>query len=256
MTVDPGGKKVTVIIPARYQSTRFPGKPLAEVKGRPLIYYSYQSITRSKWIDQVIVATDDRRIKEAVEAFGGKAVMTSNQLKTGTDRIAEVAEKLEGEIFVNVQGDEILLQPDFLDSLIEYFVQNSSLQMATYKREIKTWEELYNPNVVKVVSDLEGYALYFSRAPIPFLRDKKEGKPIPQKSYFRHFGIYIYRKGLLNSFSNWEESSLEQFEKLEQLRAMEHGIKIWVKETTGDSLRVDTPEDLQNVKNYIERANG
>lgn len=256
MTVVPRDKKVTVIIPARYQSTRFPGKPLAEVKGRPLIYYSYHSISRSKWIEQVIVATDDRRIKEAVESFGGKVVMTSNQLKTGTDRIAEVAEKLEGDIFVNVQGDEILLQSDFLDSLIESFVQNPSLQMGTYKREITSWEDLYNPNVVKVVSDHDGYALYFSRAPIPYLRDKNEGMPIPRNCYFRHFGIYIYRRRLLNDFLSWEESFLERFEKLEQLRAMEHGIKIWVMETAGDSLRVDAPEDLEQVKKYIERSNG
>lgn len=256
MTEQSHQDKVTVIIPARYQSTRFPGKALAQVCGRPLIYYSYQAITHSKWIDQVVVATDDTRIKEQVERFGGKAILTSGNLKTGTDRLAEVIEKLEGEVFVNVQGDEVLLQPNFLDSLIQSFVQDPNLQMATYKREITSWEELNNPNVVKVVSDLEGYALYFSRAPIPFIRDRKEGQAIPRRRYFRHFGIYIYRKAFLRRFSTWPESSLEQLEKLEQLRAMEHGVRIWVKETTDDSLRVDTPDDLDLVKKYIMRTHG
>ncbi|MFI5304537.1 MAG: 3-deoxy-manno-octulosonate cytidylyltransferase, partial [Nitrospiria bacterium] len=213
-------------------------------------------ISKSKWINQVIVATDDVRIKERVEAFGGKAVLSSENPRTGTDRLAEVVADLEGEIFVNVQGDEILLQPHFLDSLIESFIHDPSIQMGTYKKEITTWEDLYNPNIVKVVSDQSGYALYFSRAPIPYPRDKKEGQPFPGKSYFRHFGIYIYRKKLLQLFSKWAESTLEKLEKLEQLRAMEHGIRIFVKETSDDSLRVDAPEDLVQVQNYIKRAHG
>jgi 3-deoxy-manno-octulosonate cytidylyltransferase (CMP-KDO synthetase) len=249
-------KKVTAIIPARYGSSRFAGKPLADVWGKPLIFYCHQAIARSNRIDRIIVATDDKRILRSVEAFGGSAILTSSHLKTGTDRLAEVVEKLEGEIFVNVQGDEILLQSDFLDPLIEDFMENSAIQMATYKREILSWTDLYNPNIVKVVTDQEGYALYFSRAPIPFLRDKEEGQSIPGKSYFRHFGVYIYRRDLLRNFLSWGESPLEHIEKLEQLRAMEHGIRILVKETKGDSLRVDTPEDLEEVKKIIKRGHG
>lgn len=248
--------KVTVIIPARYGSSRFSGKPLAEVCGKPLIYHCYQSIARSKRIDRVIVATDDLRIQKSVEAFGGNAILTSTNLKTGTDRLSQVVASLDGEIFINVQGDEILLQSDFLDPLIDLFIKNTAIQMATYKREITSWKDLNNPNIVKVVTDLEGYALYFSRAPIPFLRDRSENQPFPGKSYFRHFGIYIYRKELLKRYSTWEESLLEQFEKLEQLRAMEHGVRIFVKETTGDSLRVDTPEDLEEVKKIIKGNHG
>ena len=243
--------QATVIIPARFQSTRFPGKPLAEIEGKPLIYHCYQSITRSQWIKEVIVATDDLKIKRVVEQFGGKAVLTSFAPKTGTDRLAEVVEKMEGELFVNVQGDEILLQANFLDSLIESFSKNRALQMATYKKEIKEWEEVNNPNIVKVVCDREGFALYFSRSPVPFFRDRKPDQPVPSKTFFRHFGIYIYRKQFLQRYSQWPESSLENFEKLEQLRAMEHGVKIWVKETSDDSLRVDVPEDLDRVKEVL-----
>ena len=248
--------KATVIIPARFQSTRFPGKPLAEIDGRPLIYHCYHSVSRSDWIKEVIVATDDPRIKTAVETFGGKAVLTSSNPKTGTDRLAEAVEKLEGEIFVNLQGDEILLQPYFLDSLVESFAQKPEVQMATYKKEITDWEDLNNPNIVKVVCDRDGVALYFSRSPIPFVRDRKAEGPVPGKTFFRHFGIYIYRKALLRQFSQWPESFLENLEKLEQLRAMERGVKIWVKETTNDSLRVDAPEDLNRVKDYLERTHG
>ncbi|MHB8483305.1 MAG: 3-deoxy-manno-octulosonate cytidylyltransferase [Nitrospiria bacterium] len=252
----PEKNKATVIIPSRFQSTRFPGKPLAEIDGKPLIYHCFHSITRSDWVKEVVVATDDPRIQAAVEEFGGKAVMTSSTPKTGTDRLAEAVEKMEGEVFVNVQGDEILLQPNFLDSLIESFAQNQAIQMATCKKEITDWEDLNNPNIVKVVCDREGVALYFSRSPIPFVRDRKPGQPVPIKTFFRHFGIYIYRKNFLRQFSQWPESFLENLEKLEQLRAMERGIKIWVKETTYDSLRIDIPEDLNRVKEFLERSHG
>ncbi len=251
-----GKKRATVIIPARYQSTRFSGKPLVEIEGKPLIYHCVRSVTPSDWIREVIVATDDPRIKAAVEQFGGKAVLTTEGAKTGTDRLAEVVEKMEGDVFVNLQGDEILLQPNFLDPLIEDFMNNPASRMATYKKEITDPEDLNNPNIVKVVTDQEGDALYFSRAPIPFLRDKNSSQPFPPKTYYRHFGIYIYRKELLQEFSRWPESSLERIEKLEQLRAMEHGVRIRVIETPYDSLRIDVPEDLNKIKLSIKRPHG
>ena len=249
-------KKATVIIPARFESTRFPGKPLAEIDGKPLIYYSYRAVSKSTRVGEVIVATDDRRIEEAVRAFGGKVVLTSSAPRTGTDRIAEAVEHLPGEWFVNVQGDEILLQDGFLDPLIERFVRDPALQMGTYKREISGWDEVLNPNVVKVVTDCNDDALYFSRAPIPYLRDRAEGEPLPPRSYFRHFGIYLYRRELLKQYANWPESPLERIEKLEQLRVLERGIRIRVMETASDSLRVDVPGDLDPIRNLLKESHG
>jgi 3-deoxy-manno-octulosonate cytidylyltransferase (CMP-KDO synthetase) len=252
--------KISAVIPARYGSTRFEGKPLADILGKPMIQYVYEGVRQSKLIDEVIVATDDQRIIEAVKSFGGKAAMTSSTHFTGTDRVAEIARKLRSEIIVNVQGDEPLIKGDIIDKAINPFLTDDALQMSTLMTRIEEVRDWLNPHIVKVVVDQKNFALYFSRSPIPFPRDLQIGRlqshpfgtnrPLP-KRVFKHIGVYVFRRKFLLHFSKMKPTPLEKLEKLEQLRALENGWRIKVTPVDYEPICVDTPEDLQKVEAFL-----
>ena len=243
--------KVAVIIPARYGSSRFPGKVLTPVQSRPLIQWVYEAATRSSLVNRVVVATDDTMIHHAVVGFGGEVVMTSARPRTGSDRCAEVAKKMEEEIIINLQADELLKGPEMLDELVCLLMEDPSIKMGTLKKEIISPEDLWDRNVVKVVTDNHDYALYFSRSPIPHIRDRGVNPPLPGKTFFKHLGIYAYRPDFLLLFSTLPTTRLEDLEKLEQLRAIESGFRIKVKETGHESYRIDTPEDLKYLEDKV-----
>lgn len=238
---------VVAIIPARYDSSRLPGKALAEIAGKPMIEHVYRRTSAARGVGVVIVATDDTRICEAVEAFGGRAQLTSRDHLSGTDRLAEVAAGLTADVVVNVQGDEPLIDPSMIDDAIAPFRTDPALQMTTLRRRIDDESERTNPNVTKVVVDRDGYALYFSRAPIPFTREGSPAAPA-----WRHIGLYAYRRECLLRLTALPPTAMEQAEALEQLRALEHGIRIRVLETTHNSIGVDTAEDLERVRRLVQ----
>lgn len=232
--------ELTAIIPARWASTRFPGKPLVKLRGKPLVQHVWERASRAKLIDRVIVATDDMRIAEAAFAFGAEVALTSPKHPTGTDRLAEVAAKLKSApIILNVQGDEPDIAPSTIDRLARALQQDSKLGMVTAANPITDRTDIRNPNVVKVVTDLDGRALYFSRSIIPHDRDGRGGI-----KYLRHQGIYGYRRKVLLDFVKWKPTPLEQAEKLEQLRALEHGVSIGVIVDKRGSVGVDVPGDV------------
>ncbi len=233
---------VLVVIPARYGSTRFPGKPLATLAGKPVIQHVYEQAAKAQGIDEVLVATDDERIRAAVLRFGGAAVMTSPDARSGTERVAEVARTRSAQVVINVQGDEPLIQPEMLGSLAEVLQQHAAVPMASLMTRLRP-EDLANPNVVKVVVDRDGYAMYFSRSPIPRVRDATTPPPM-----WKHLGLYGYQRHFLLQFPSLEPTPLEQAEQLEQLRALEHGYKIKLLETAHDTIGVDTPDDLKRVE--------
>jgi 3-deoxy-manno-octulosonate cytidylyltransferase (CMP-KDO synthetase) len=243
---------VMVVIPARYGSSRFPGKPLVMLGRKPMIQHVYEQAAACRAVTEVLVATDDERIKQAVERFGGRAVMVAGDYRTGTDRVAGVARMFGGDYFVNLQGDEILLQPDLLADLIEPFIK-SGTGIGTLKRRINSTEDVHNPSVVKVVTDHLGNALYFSRAPIPLVRDDASRRAVGGLHYI-HLGLYMYRRDTLLKLASLPTGRLEDAEKLEQLRALEHGIPIRVWETNHASLRVDTPEDVESVAEKLQQC--
>jgi len=236
-----------VIIPARYESTRFPGKPLYPLKGKPLIQHVFENAKRATLAEDVIVATDSETIFEKVFAFGGKAVMTDQKHPSGTDRIAEVAASMKYDIIVNVQGDEPLIRPEMIDDVIA-LLSDQRASVGTLVKKIEHSEEIIDSNVVKAVFDREGLALYFSRAPIPSHARHSE---INTPCYYKHIGIYSYRRGTLLSLAAMQPTELEKTEKLEQLRALENGIRIKVKETFFETYGVDTPEDLERVEKWL-----
>jgi 3-deoxy-manno-octulosonate cytidylyltransferase (CMP-KDO synthetase) len=242
---------VTVVIPARFGSSRFPGKPLALLAGKPLIQHVYERASMSPGVRRVLVATDDHRIRKAVEAFGGSVMTPKGTFRTGTDRVAAVARRISGNVFINLQGDEIALHPGLLADLIRPFLK-SGAAMGTLKRRLTSSGEVRNPGVVKVVTDSTGGALYFSRAPIPCDRDRGPGNFVAGLHYV-HLGIYIYTRETLLRLARLPTSPLEEAEKLEQLRALEHGIGIRVWETKHDSLRIDTPDDLREAESVLVR---
>jgi len=251
-------EKVTAIIPARYGSTRFPGKPLALINGLPMIQHVCQRIANAKLVDRVIVATDDARIATVVDSFGGEVVMTRTDHSTGTDRLAEVAEQIEAELIVNVQGDEPLIDPRMVDQAIAPLVENRQIQMGTIASRIDQVDDFYNPNVVKVVKKQSGMALYFSRAPIPWPRDLDRdqlAEVLPQLGLLRHIGLYVYRRKLLLEYPSWPKMALEELENLEQLRALERGIELYVAETEFSCHGVDTPADLERVSQLLSIEN-
>ncbi len=257
----PTEPKVIAIIPARWASSRFPGKPLAEIRGKPMIQWVVEQAGKARSVSQVIVATDDERIVKTVNHFGGTAVMTSENHISGTDRIAEVAEKLDCDIVVNVQGDEPLIPPENIDLMLSPMLSEEAVLVSTLMMRIKIAEEMFDPNITKVVVDRQGNALYFSRAPIPYNRDewpqgglKKEGGDFPQDTSimgYKHMGLYAYRKSFLMEFSRLNPSKLETLEKLEQLRILENGISIRVVETDKNSIGVDRKEDLAAVEKML-----
>jgi 3-deoxy-manno-octulosonate cytidylyltransferase (CMP-KDO synthetase) len=239
--------RVVAIIPARLQSTRLPGKPLAIIDGRPMIAHVYDRAREARRVDAVLVATDSDEIARAVDAFGGTAVMTSDRHASGTDRLAEVAAHLDGEIVVNVQGDEPLISPVIIDGVIERLLGHSTEAMSTARCRIDDPAEFTNPAVVKVVVDANGRALYFSRAPIPFTRAGHEAPPA-----WKHLGLYAYRRAFLTTVAALAPTPLERAEGLEQLRVLEHGFPISTVEATTDTIGVDTPEDLERVRRLVE----
>ncbi len=249
---------ITAVIPARYASTRFPGKALAEIGTKPMIQHVYERTARASLVDHVIVATDDERIQQAVTGFGGDCRMTRAEHETGTDRLAEVAAGLDADIIVNVQGDEPLIEPDMIDQAIRPFLDDPGLRMGTLKTRIRCLHDFLSPNAVKVVTDRDNNALYFSRSPLPFFRDKwtdlkdesfSSGKLLCHK----HVGLYVYRKDFLIEFSAMSPTFLEVSEKLEQLRALENGVAIRVVETEFESIGVDTPDDLAKAKERFKQ---
>jgi 3-deoxy-manno-octulosonate cytidylyltransferase (CMP-KDO synthetase) len=231
---------ICAVIPARYASTRFPGKMLAPLLGKPLLQHVWDNLRTARSISRILIATDDERIRAAATAFGAEVVMTDPSLPSGTDRIATATRDIEADWFLNVQGDEPLVTGAVLDAFIASL--DGASPMATLARRITDPAALTNPDVVKVVTDLQGRALYFSRAPIPHVRDAAD-----QAEHWQHLGIYIYRPSTLRQLVSLPPSPLEQAEKLEQLRALQNGIAIQVVPTTVETIGVDRPEDLQRV---------
>ena len=253
---------VIVVIPARYGSSRFPGKPLVDILGKSMTQRVYEGVSQSRFIEEVIVATDDERISNNVRSFGGKAVMTSPDHQTGTDRVAEVARKLKAKIIVNVQGDEPLIQGRVIDKAILPLLKDDSLTMSTLMTPLTDVEEWIDPNVGKVVVDQKGFALYFSRSPIPFpqginlknlLAKSLQEEQFQLRGVFRQIGLYVYRRDFLLRFSRMKQTPLEQLEKLEQLRALENGYRIKVPVVDYKPFHVETPEDLPKILAFLSR---
>jgi 3-deoxy-manno-octulosonate cytidylyltransferase (CMP-KDO synthetase) len=277
--------KVIAIIPARYSSTRFPGKVISPIAGVPMIQRVWERTRKASRIDEVIIATDDDRVKKLVEGFGGHAIMTSSDHPSGTERVfgghaimtssdhpsgtervAEAASKIEGDVIVNVQGDEPLIEPESLNLAVQPFLTEDNINVTSLMHPIESYSEYINPNVVKVLCDEIGNALYFSRAPIPFYRDEKELldkwdregarpaelKPVPQK----HIGVYAFEADLLQALVRMPRSTLEEAEKLEQLRVLGWGFGMKMVPTPHDSISVDVPEDVEKVENLIKQSSG
>ena len=241
--------KVLCVIPARYASTRLPGKPLSLIAGKPMIQCVYERACQATLPDEVVVATDNELVQKAVESFGGKVMMTSPDHPSGTDRLAEVVLSYpDADVIVNVQGDEPMLPPEVIDRLAEAFA-DENLQMATLKTAMRE-EEYDNPAAVKVVTDLNGYALYFSRSLLPYPRKKPEDFKV-----FKHVGVYAYRRSFLLKYAALTPTPLERAESLEQLRALENGYKIKVLESDFQGIGVDTPEDLAAVNELFAKMN-
>jgi 3-deoxy-manno-octulosonate cytidylyltransferase (CMP-KDO synthetase) len=240
--------QAVAIIPSRYGSTRFPGKPLAQISGKPMIRRVYERARDCRCLRQVFVATDDAAISSVVSDFGGKAVMTLSSHRSGTDRICEAAEKLDIDadvVVVNIQGDQPAFAPSVIDDLVAPFESAEPPEMTTVMCRFKDPGQINNPNHVKVVTDSRGNALYFSRAPIPYMRDGEEG------AFYKHLGFYAYTTRFLKEFTRLPEGRLEAAEKLEQLRALEYGFRIRVVETQFDSLEVDVPGDIPRMESHL-----
>jgi 3-deoxy-manno-octulosonate cytidylyltransferase (CMP-KDO synthetase) len=244
--------QVVGIIPARFDSNRFPGKPLALIAGKPMIQHVVERAQAVPALSRVVVATDDQRIARAVESFGGEFVMTRKDHVSGSDRLAEAAKILnisEHDVVVNIQGDQPLFPAAVVEQVARPLLEDPALPMSTLIYRIIRPEEINDPNHVKTVFDKDNYALYFSRSPIPFQRNPDDAdKP----TYYKHLGFYAYRKGFLLTYVALPEGEWERFEKLEQLRALEYGYRIKVIVTEHDSIEVDTPEDLQRVEEYLQ----
>ncbi|MGI8745641.1 MAG: 3-deoxy-manno-octulosonate cytidylyltransferase [Bryobacteraceae bacterium] len=239
--------RILGVIPARFASSRFPGKALANIAGKPMLQHVYERASQARYLTKLIVATDDHEIYKAARAFGALVKMTRSDHSSGTDRVAEVASSENAELIVNIQGDEPLIDPAAVDAAVLSLVDEADSQMGTLKKRIEDPNEITNPNVVKVVTDRAGDALYFSRCPIPFVRD---GRVI----HYKHIGLYVYRRQFLLQYSGLPVGPLETVERLEQLRALENGYRIRVVETEYDSLGVDTPEDLERVSSLFDAS--
>ena len=251
--------KITAVIPARYASTRFPAKALADIMGKPMIQHVYERTSRARLVSEVLVATDDERIAAVVRGFGGRVEMTAVEHETGTDRLAEVARRIDADLIVNVQGDEPLIEPETIDLAIQPLVDDPALDMGTLKVRIRNLHDFLSPNVVKVVTDQQGNALYFSRSPLPNFRDKwndlkDEAFASGKLLCYKHVGLYVYRRAFLIAYASLAPTPLEQAEKLEQLRALENGYRIRVAETPHDSIGVDVPTDLEKVLEIVNKC--
>jgi len=253
--------KVLGLIPARYGSTRFPGKPLALLAGKPMVQWVYERVSQAELLNEVIVATDDQRIFDAVKKFGGRAVMTRADHPSGSDRIAEVAAKSDAEIIVNIQGDEPLIEPAAIDLGVKILLDHPAAQVGTLVRPIRDAADLRNPNIVKVALAQDHTALYFSRSAIPFCRGLRRAQSsraqtdaewLQQHTYFKHIGLYIFRRDMLLQFVQWPLGVLERVESLEQLRLLEHGVKIHAAVTEYEARSVDIEEDLERMSKELK----
>ena len=240
--------QVVVVIPARYASTRLPGKPLISLAGKPMIQRVFERCKQAQTAHRVLVATDDQRILDAVQSFGGEARMTRTDHRTGTERIAEVAVHEPGEIFVNVQGDEPLIDPVAIDTAVAALPEDPPAQVATVATPIRHAGDIMDPNVVKTVLDFDGNALYFSRAPIPWVRDTQQKVHV---KYWKHLGLYVFQRAALLEYPTLPHGELERVEQLEQLRWLENGWRIRVAEVSHDAVSVDVPEDAARVEKLI-----
>ena len=243
-----GDVVVLAVVPARYGSTRFPGKPLAPIAGRPMIQHVVERVRQAKLVSRTMVATDDARIKSAVEAFGGEAILTRADHANGTDRVAEVAAHVTAQIYVNVQGDEPLIDPGTVDAVIAAMLEDESVQIATPCVAIEEPKDIMDPNVVKVVRDFDGNGIYFSRAPIPWVRDTNASV---KAQHWKHLGLYGYRRDALLEYQTLPPGDLERVEQLEQLRWLENGFRIRVAETDYDAVSVDVPSDIERVEKLL-----
>jgi 3-deoxy-manno-octulosonate cytidylyltransferase (CMP-KDO synthetase) len=243
--------EVLAVIPARYSSSRFPGKPLAPIAGRPMIQHVVERVRQAQNVSRVVVATDDERIQKAAAEFGGEALLTRSDHRSGTDRVAELAAHVDAEIYVNVQGDEPLVDPGTIDGLISAMIEDDSVRIATSCSAITIPGDIMDPNIVKVVRDFDGNALYFSRSPIPWVRDRGEAVAA---QHWKHLGLYAYRRDALLDFPTLPPGELERLEQLEQLRWLENGYRIRVVETEYDAISVDVPGDVERVEKILRES--
>lgn len=243
--------QVVAVIPARFASTRLPGKPMVSLAGKPMVQWVYERAKQAQTVHRVIVATDDHRIMDAVAAFGGEARMTRSDHRTGTERIAEVAAREEGDVFVNVQGDEPLMEPSSIDTAVGALLEEPAAQIATVATPVRHAGDIMDPNVVKTVLDFEDNALYFSRAPIPWVRDTQQKVHV---KYWKHLGLYVFQRDALLEYPTLPQGELEKVEQLEQLRWMENGWKIRVAEVAHDAVSVDVPEDVTRVEKLLREG--
>jgi 3-deoxy-manno-octulosonate cytidylyltransferase (CMP-KDO synthetase) len=243
-------RKILGVIPARLASSRFPGKVLASIASKPMLQHVYERASQARYLTSTIIATDDQQVFDAARSFGARVRMTRSDHPSGTDRVAEIASAESCDIVVNIQGDEPLIDPDAIDAAILPMTHDDEIQMATLKKRITDPREIADPNVVKVVTDLNGDAIYFSRLPIPYYRDRSSARGVGDA--YKHIGLYLYRRDFLLAYPTLPVGPLEQAERLEQLRALENGLKIRVVETDYESLGVDTPEDLERVSSLFE----
>src|SRR5215472_13545641 len=241
--------RILGVIPARYASSRFPGKALVAIAGKTMLEHVWERASQSRYLTSLVIATDDERIRTAAESFKARVLMTRDDHISGTDRVAEAASASNAQVIVNIQGDEPLIDPAAIDTAILGMLEAEDAQMTTLKKRIERAEEIHNPNVVKVVTDPIGKAIYFSRAAIPFNRDTSEAV-----NYYKHIGLYVYQRDFLLGYPDLPVGPLERIERLEQLRALENGHKIRVIETDYESLGVDTPEDWAHVSQFMERG--
>ncbi|HYI95136.1 MAG TPA: 3-deoxy-manno-octulosonate cytidylyltransferase [Bryobacteraceae bacterium] len=242
--------RILGVIPARFASSRFPGKALAVMSGKTMLQHVFERARASQYLSEIIVATDDVRIADAAKSFGAPVRMTRSDHPSGTDRVAEVASASTAEVVVNIQGDEPLLDPAAIDVAILALLDDPTVPMGTLKKKIENPEEVLNPNVVKVITDRSDRAIYFSRLPVPYIRDADA----PSMTRFKHIGLYVYRRDFLLSYSDLPVGPLERAERLEQLRALENGFPIRVAETEYESLGVDTPADFERVSKLFEAS--
>lgn len=245
---------VVGIIPARFASTRLMGKPLADIGGKPMIQHTYESALKSKLLNKVIVAVDDLKVAEVIRSFGGEAMITPKEISTGSDRIAYVAKTLpKAKIIVNIQGDEPFIEGEMIDQAIEPMIFDRTVYVTTLAKRINSVEELKSSAVVKVVFDYNNYAMYFSRTPIPFVRDAKTNfERLQLGEIYKHIGLYVYKRDALLKFTTLESTDLERTEKLEQLRMLENGMKIKIVVTEHESFSVDTPDDLKRIRAFYK----
>jgi 3-deoxy-manno-octulosonate cytidylyltransferase (CMP-KDO synthetase) len=243
--------QVIVVIPSRFGSTRLPGKPLVTLCGKPMVQHVYERAKRAQTVHRVIVATDDQRIIDAVKGFGGEARMTRADHRTGTERSAEVAAHEAGDVFVNVQGDEPLIDPVAIDTAVAALLEEPAAQIATVATPIRHAGDIMDPNVVKTVLDFDSNGLYFSRAPIPWVRDRQQKIHV---NYWKHLGLYVFQRDALLEYPTLPQGELEKIEQLEQLRWLENGWKIRVAEVEHDAISVDVPEDVARVEKLLKAS--